>query len=124
MREALLTARPPFPFPGRATASPRGAAAWGLDRPHRSLTDTVACQAFLPAGGLAAKIRETDGRPEAKIRDLSLQGPVGRQYILTAVIRRDGEWNTRSAEALGGGGGLEHLRTEAQCALGLNFLMS
>ena len=31
---------------------------------------------------------------------------------------------TRSAEALGGGGGLEHLRTEAQCALGLNFLMS
>ena len=101
MREALLTTRPPFPFTGGATASPRGAAARGLDKAPTGVSGTpwpapgcsVACQAFLPAGGLAAKIRETDGRPEAKIRDLSLQGPVRRQYILTAVMRPDGERN-------------------------------
>lgn len=67
MREALLTTRPPFPFPGGSTASPRGAAARGLDEAPTGVSRTpwpapgcrVACQAFLPAVGLAAKIRET-----------------------------------------------------------------
>ena len=71
---------PSFLLPGGAHCLSKGAAARGLKAPIGSSWTpwpapgwSVACQ----------DKRETEGRPEAKIRGLSLQGPVRRQSILT-----------------------------------------